>query len=142
MLARVNHLTLTLEGGTYATVLCLRFQPGTRRLEWCRGGHLPAIACGADGTVSELVGPGSPPVGVFPDARFVTTTTTLDPAVSLVLFTDGLVERRDRDIDAGIAELRSRLADRDASQSLLDVALAPVLDAERTDDVTVLVLET
>lgn len=94
----------------------------------------------------EVVLEGGPPLGVDPDAHFPTTPTHMDPEDAFVLFTDGLVERRDTDIDVCVhnmiddlqrwrnrrgkdpelAELVDFLARREAPQRVDDVALLAV----------------
>ncbi|RSO34353.1 histidine kinase [Streptomyces sp. WAC 06725] len=58
------------------------------------GGHPPALVLRADGTCDYLHTPGGLLVGILPEPRFVTATTTLTPGDGLLLYTDGLTEAR------------------------------------------------
>jgi len=141
-MARLNNLTLSLSGATFVTVLLLEYHPSGHHLRWCRAGHLPALVREPAGTVRALDEPGSPPVGVFEGIDFRESSATLEPGAALVLYTDGLVERRGEDVDEGIARLAERLSAAPAGADLLDAAIGPVAASERRDDVAVLVLRT
>ncbi len=58
------------------------------------GGHPPMLVLRGDGTAGYLPTPGGLLVGVLPEARFTTATTTLGPGDTLLLYTDGLTEAR------------------------------------------------
>lgn len=58
------------------------------------GGHPPVLVLRADSTAQYLPTPGGLLVGVLPEARFTTATTTLRPGDTLLLYTDGLTEAR------------------------------------------------
>ncbi len=58
------------------------------------GGHPPMLVLRGDGTAHYLPTPGGLLVGVLPEARFTTATTTLGPGDTLLLYTDGLTEAR------------------------------------------------
>ncbi|MFF3272610.1 PP2C family protein-serine/threonine phosphatase [Streptomyces chrestomyceticus] len=58
------------------------------------GGHPPALVLRADGTCDFLPTPGGLLVGILPDPRFATATTTLAPGDNLLLYTDGITEAR------------------------------------------------
>jgi PAS domain S-box-containing protein len=124
-----------------ATVICLRYNPGTGRARLAGGGHPPPLLVHGDGTVSEIAAPGIP-VG-WPGAgsdHYV--DVTLEPSDSLVLYTDGLVEAR-RDILAGLESL-GRIASQTRSQPVDAVARMLVEQslegADRRDDSLALVV--
>ncbi|MGK5447870.1 GAF domain-containing SpoIIE family protein phosphatase [Streptomyces radiopugnans] len=58
------------------------------------GGHPPALAPRADGTVESVSTTGGQLIGILPDSRFVQATTRLLPGETLPLYTDGLTEAR------------------------------------------------
>jgi serine phosphatase RsbU (regulator of sigma subunit) len=76
------------------------------RVRWSTAGHLPPVLISAEGTVTVL-DDDDPDLllGVEPDRPRIDRVATLDRGGTMLLYTDGLVERRDRDLDAGIAEL-------------------------------------
>jgi serine phosphatase RsbU (regulator of sigma subunit) len=113
VLARVDRAMDGLALDTMATALVARLESGESagtRLRWANAGHPPAMLIGADGTV-EVLGctPADLLLGVSPECVREDHVTDLDAGATLLLYTDGLVERRDRDIDAGTDELVSLL---------------------------------
>ncbi|TXS44451.1 PP2C family protein-serine/threonine phosphatase [Streptomyces sp. t39] len=79
-----------------AVVGVLEPDPATGRVtvRLASGGHPPALVLRAGGTADFLPTPGGLLVGILPDARFTTATTTLGPGDTLLLYTDGLTEAR------------------------------------------------
>lgn len=140
VLGKLNHLTLSLSGSTFATVLCLRYEPEGRSVRWCRAGHLPALVRRADGRVDLLDGDGSPPIGVFEGVVFKECEGRLEPDDTVILYTDGLVEKPGEDIDVSIAALVDRVAALEMGPGFVDAIVAPLADTDRRDDVAVLVL--
>jgi serine phosphatase RsbU (regulator of sigma subunit) len=113
VLSRVDRAMEGLALDTMATALIARLERGDSGrtvLRWANAGHPPAVLIGGDGTV-EVLGrkPADLLLGVSPDCVREDHVTELDPGATLLLYTDGLVERRDRDIDAGTDELVSVL---------------------------------
>ena len=66
----------------------------------------------------------------------------LEPGSLLVLYTDGLVEHRGRDLDEGLAALRAAVADAptDSAEAVCDHLLARLADDSLDDDVAILVV--
>ena len=121
-----------------------REQGGEYTLGWSNAGHPPPLLVGADGTTQYLApARHGIPVGIDASVPRFTHAHPLPPGSTLLLFTDGLVERRGRDIDAGLddlAEQAARLATAPL-EDLCDALIAqngPVFD----DDVAVLALRT
>ncbi|MGY1604046.1 SpoIIE family protein phosphatase [Geodermatophilus sp. SYSU D00815] len=94
---------------TMATCLVARLEKddgGRTRLRWSNAGHLPPIVLDADGAVTVLDGGTFDLLlGVAPDTERCDHVAEIERGATVLLYTDGLVERRDRDIDAGTAEL-------------------------------------
>jgi anti-sigma regulatory factor (Ser/Thr protein kinase) len=104
-------------------------------------GHPPGYVLRPDGELVQLRGKG-PPLGVTRSAAWATETLEVEDGSRLVLYTDGLIERRDETLDAGFARLEQALvlagADTpDLIAQELVAALRP--DAGFGDDVAVLV---
>jgi phosphoserine phosphatase RsbU/P len=109
---------------------------------WACGGHPPPLLIGKAGA-HLLSSPAGVMLGAVPAARYADVHSAVEPDDVLVLYTDGLIERRDRDLDEGFAaltraaaDLRGRPADT-VCASLLDRLLP---DQEHEDDVCLLVL--
>lgn len=99
---------------------------------------------GPDGTVTFPEVPVSPPLGLGGSVPVETAELTLREGSRLVLYTDGLVENRDRAIDAGLELLRTALAagaDRTPEQTCTAV-LDAMLPDHPSDDIALLVART
>ena len=110
-------------------------------LHLANAGHLPPWVLRADGTVEQLPFAEGPPLGLG-DGHRTGATVRFACGDSLLVLTDGLVERRDEDIDEGLRRLRAevpRLAASPLSQSLVELVDA-VRDERYDDDVAALVL--
>ncbi|MET8906278.1 SpoIIE family protein phosphatase [Micromonospora sp. NPDC004551] len=102
ILDRVNELMRTLLPTELATICLLLLDPGSGLIRLASAGHLPALISN-DGRI-EFVQQSAPLLGVRaprpPDLEFV-----LPAGATMVLYTDGLIERRDATIDEGMAAL-------------------------------------
>jgi anti-sigma regulatory factor (Ser/Thr protein kinase) len=103
-------------------------------------GHPPLYARSPDGRVVELAGGRSVPLGVVEQPTFVSAETQLARGSHLVLYTDGLVERRGISIDVGLARVVDSLGPpADSLLALADRLVGLADDLEQSDDVAVLV---
>ncbi|MEU6322395.1 GAF domain-containing SpoIIE family protein phosphatase [Streptomyces sp. NPDC047009] len=121
-----------------ATCLLVQVDPARGTASLTSAGHLPPALFSADGTGELLDVPVGPPLGTG-IGGYELTTRTLAPGDMLLLFTDGLVERREEDIDVSLARLAGLRLRPGASveESLADVL--EHLDAGHAeDDVAVL----
>jgi serine phosphatase RsbU (regulator of sigma subunit) len=138
----------------YATCLYLVLDPGTGEAEWCNAGHFGPVliaptgagpGCGQVG--ADLADAGRVPalgVPVPAGSRSDAGTATIPHGARLVLFTDGLVERRNESLDAGVARLAAdaaRLAGLPLDRWCQDLVAAQLTGRDVDDDVAVLVVE-
>ena len=117
-----------IPGALASTAACLLLDRTSGVLRWARAGHLPPLLIDSDGahyldeTLGSVLGlSGRPP--------FAEGTTTVRPGTTLLLYTDGLVERRGEVIDEGLALLAATAAehaDKDPEE-LLDHLLSDVV---------------
>ncbi len=114
---------------------------GLRTLRWSNAGHLPPLLLAADGTVRLLERRPELPLGVDSPARRTDATVALHPGDTVVLYTDGLVERRDATLDDGFERLVAAGREvRDVPvHDLCDVLLAR-MTPEFADDVALVAL--
>ena len=127
------------------TTCCyLVIDPQAGEVTGCSAGHLPVLLAEPGGdTVCELPIPVSVPLGVG-GVPYQRATVPVAAGAVLVLYTDGLVERRDRDIDEQITALSDQLAAAFAAGQSLDEAADQVVAAfqaasgEPSDDITLL----
>ncbi len=125
-----------------ATCLFAVYDPVSRRCTLTRAGHpLPAVVA-PDGTVEFVDLPSCPPLGLG-GLPFETVELELAEGSQLVLYTDGLVEDRHRDIDAGLDQLREVLARAGRPpEETCEAVLDALLPARPGDDVALLVART
>jgi PAS domain S-box-containing protein len=151
VLTRLDAAMQGLGLDTLATAVFARIEECTdahdrlRRLRWSNAGHPPPVLRTPDGAVHVLdsEGPSELLLGLDAHARRTARLTELPPGSTLVLYTDGLVERRARSILTGLDRLAAELGARgdlrpaDLVEELTGVML---VDEERRDDVCVLCL--
>ncbi|MFE2110678.1 SpoIIE family protein phosphatase [Kitasatospora sp. NPDC059463] len=127
---------------TGATCLYLIYDPVARRCTAASAGHPPPALVRPDGSVVFPELPTGPPLGlaVLP---FETVELEVAEGSRLVLYTDGLVEDRERDIDEGLELLRAALTGppRTPEQTCADV-LGAMLPERPQDDIALLVART
>ncbi|MGW7342612.1 SpoIIE family protein phosphatase [Streptomyces sp. NPDC054854] len=129
---------------TGATCVYAVYDPVAGRVSVARAGHPGPALVLPDGTVSFPDVPLSPPLGVGGSMPVESADLLLPEGSRLVLFTDGLLEDRDRDIDAGLELLHVTLAagaDSTPDETCTAV-LETVLPAHLDDDVVLLVART
>jgi hypothetical protein len=128
-----------------ATCLYAVYDPVTQRCTIASAGHPPPVLVRPDGTAEAVrISPG-PPLSVS-GMPYETTTIDLEPGNILALYTDGLVERGDHDIDQGLQRLTDSLAASCRPDRALDetgrVLLTNLVDEAPRDDATLLLART
>ncbi|MET4662400.1 serine phosphatase RsbU (regulator of sigma subunit) [Streptomyces sp. PvP037] len=148
ILTRLHRMLRHQQPHLYATAMIARFRPGEPRAVWASAGHPPAVVRAPGGAVRVLDGRPGVMLGVPVPFTYREHTAAVEAGSTLVLYTDGLVERRTRGIDAGIELLGRALAALDES-ALDDLDLCaeslvgPLVPAsERDDDVCLLLCRT
>lgn len=108
-------------------------------------GHPPPVLLSPGGAADLIEVPVGAPLGVG-GTGYEEREYTVEPGAALVLYTNGLVEGRHRDIDTGIDELLAAVAKNGPPagpgrvDALADAVLGNVLEPRRTDDATLLVV--
>jgi serine phosphatase RsbU (regulator of sigma subunit)/integral membrane sensor domain MASE1 len=127
-----------------ATLVYLVLDPAASTVRYVNAGHVPPLVLGPDNKVSQLDGPHALPIGVHPSGRYEAAEGRLAPGATLVLYTDGLIERRTEPIQVGIKRLRTALEQASGGfDELPDALLEQVAPAEkREDDIALLALRT
>ena len=100
----LNRAAAHFADGVLGTAICGLYDPADRALHWARAGHLPPILV-REGRAGQLPLPEGLLLGADPDARYSEEVTTLRLGDTLLMFTDGLIERRDEPIDEALATL-------------------------------------
>jgi anti-anti-sigma factor len=126
-------------GAAISTVACLLLDTATGRVTYSSAGHLPPLLLNAVGH-EQLDGALGPALGIAVTGRRREAATTVPAGATLLLYTDGLVERRGDTLDAGQERLGAAAALRRSAPlpALIDGVLADLDDANGfTDDVAV-----
>jgi len=116
-----------------ATLTLAVFDPADGTLRYTTCGHPPPLVIGTDGRVRFLAGTGTGPLGTGSAPHLAADTVA--PRELMLLYSDGLIERPHRTIEAGMAELAKVAADAAANRTLTTGA-APTA-AERVCQLTV-----
>ncbi|UBU18900.1 serine/threonine-protein phosphatase [Nonomuraea gerenzanensis] len=128
-----------------ATCLYVVYDPATRRCTMAAAGHPPPAVVAPSGEVTFPSLPSGTPIGLGLGA-FESHDLHLDAGTVLALYTDGLIETRQADLDAGMARLGTALAGASALPTLEGLCAAVigaiVGDGPAEDDVALLMART
>ena len=148
---RLERAMLSLDVDVLVTLVVLRVEPpgaaepggnGGFGIRWTNAGHPPPLLLRADGSTELLESEPELLVGLFADSDRSDRTLTLPAGATLLLYTDGLVERRGRSLTEGLEELRevlSRLAGK-GLEELLDALVAELVGPQPDDDCALLAI--
>jgi hypothetical protein len=139
-----------LQMDTYATAAVARFEQtaderarGVTRMRWSNAGHLPPLVINPDGSLAALADwRGELLLGVDPATPRGESVVVLDRGTTVLLFTDGLIERRGDDLDEGMSRLRevaTALADRPLDE-LCDELVDRLVHGRPEDDVALVAI--
>ncbi len=93
--------------GLCATIVCLELEVATGRVRYASAGHPPPLVVGADGTTRFLEGGRRGPLGVRREGPPPEAADRLRRGDRVVLYSDGLIERRRENLDVGFARVRT-----------------------------------
>ena len=139
VLDRLNQLLLRLIPDEIATLCLIDIEPATGAARLANAGHPPPLLIAADGG-TRFITEHTPLLGLEGPTA-VETAFSIEPGAVLVLFTDGLVERRGQAIDETMAELAEHAGTVEESlDQFCDRLLAEVGPAEPDDDIAIVAL--
>uniref|UniRef100_UPI0004C52229 SpoIIE family protein phosphatase n=1 Tax=Streptomyces rimosus TaxID=1927 RepID=UPI0004C52229 len=142
VLQLLDGLAAEIDASQIATCVYAVHDPNEGRLVYASAGHLPILVRDAEGTVHRAAEPTGPPLGTG-GWLHTSGSVPLGPGSSAVLYTDGLVERRDKDIDHGVEALERAFAGATGAPDIVCDRLLRALGitTDHDDDVAVLVLQ-
>jgi serine phosphatase RsbU (regulator of sigma subunit)/anti-sigma regulatory factor (Ser/Thr protein kinase) len=139
-LARLNRLADEVLETAFATVVYVVVDPAAGICRYTSAGHPPPLVAYPDRTVELLEGARGLPLGTVPDVRYTQAVVELPAGSVLLLYTDGLVERRSRPLDEGLELLRTAVVEgpRDPELLVEHVLERMIGTSERGDDIALL----
>ncbi|MCI0386751.1 SpoIIE family protein phosphatase [Streptomyces sp. CNQ085] len=142
VLQLLDGLAAEIDPNQIATCLYAVHDPNEGRLAYASAGHLPVLVRDPDGTVHRADESTGPPLGTG-GWLHTSASVPFGEGSAAVLYTDGLVERRDADIDQGIEMLEEAFAGATGSPQIVCDRLLRALGitAEHDDDVALLALQ-
>ena len=140
VLRAANRKLQLFEPGAMATVICGVLTPPFDEFRFCSAGHLAPVLVHPGEQAQLLKCLPSPPLGVLPELEPVSVGSALRDGSTLVLYTDGLVERRGELITHGLERLRSTVHDEIPERLCAQVMDAMIGSYAPADDVAVLAL--
>jgi len=136
---RLGRLSLTLGVSEMATLVYLVFDPDSCFVTFANAGHPPPLLIPESGPAAYLEEGLSPPMGAGSDVEGAEATVQLVPGSTLFLFTDGLIERRDRSLRDGMSELRRAASPAGPDlEEFCDYLLSSLVEGEVADDIAIL----
>lgn len=134
-----SHISIE-QDGHFATALVGVGSVRHRTISIANAGHLAPIVV-RGGHAWQIDAPCGPPLGTVTGATYPASETVLEPGDELILFTDGLVERREDSLEAGLARLQDAVCTPDASLDEKVARVVAELAGEGSeDDIAVLAL--
>ena len=125
-----------------ATMVCVTYDPYTRELAYASAGHLPPLVVDpAAGTVKRLDRVSSGPLGWLSPGAPEDDRVTVPPGTTLVLYTDGLVERRGSMLDEGIDRLGEVILEAPGEpRDIVDRVIDRIVESRVDDDLALLLV--
>ncbi len=138
ILSKLSALLDIERDGAFATVLCGTIDPVHHQMTFASAGHLPPLLL-ADGGAEFVTMTTGLPVGVGTTAPYESVTISVPDRGTVLVYTDGLVERRGESLDTGLARFRECALGVDGSmEHLLTHVVDELTEAESDDDTAIL----
>ena len=138
-LERLNRLVLHFDPDAIATVLLGVAKPEEARFRYASAGHIPPVFRDSDGRAWIGEHATGPPLGVV-EGSYLDAEAVLSRGTTVVLCTDGLIERRHESIDVGLSRLVEASSVDGPPEEMVDAIMQRLMvDEDHGDDVAVLV---
>jgi serine phosphatase RsbU (regulator of sigma subunit) len=135
ILTKLSNLLDIERDGAFATVLCGTIDVSARRMTIASAGHLQPLVV-SNGSASFASVHTGLPVGVETPAPYESASVAIPTHGTVLLYTDGLVERRGESLDVGLERLRNAAAGVDGSLERLLTEVVDGLNQAGSDDDT------
>ena len=141
-IAELTTLTMSKLSSTFATACIVVYDPATRLLTWTNAGHPYPLLIPSAGEPRFLAETHGPPLGVDAEVEYAMATVSFESGDTLLLYSDGLIERRDSGLDADFERLRSMIPlDAERPRALVDQLVERLHPAAvHDDDIAVLAI--
>ena len=142
-LTALDEFARDIEDAWCTSVFCAVLDPAAGELVYSNAGHPPGLVARNDGKIEVLTGGHGAVLGVIGKHGRGNARTDIGDAAALLLYTDGLVERRGRPFDVGVAEASALLAEHRArpAHEIADLIMTSMAPRDGfTDDVAMLVV--
>ncbi len=144
ILTRADEFHRHFGEGELVTLLVGLLTQDLSTLRYVSAGHPPPLVVGPEGAAFASDPGANPPLGLPQSPSFVEGEVAMPPGTSVLLYTDGLIERRDESLDSGLERLRStgeRVLVGTALNDEITDLLGRMIDGPRpADDVALMVL--
>jgi anti-sigma regulatory factor (Ser/Thr protein kinase)/putative methionine-R-sulfoxide reductase with GAF domain len=133
-LKRLDRLLQTVSGLGMATSAYAVVDPATGDLRYASAGHLPPIIVRRGREAEVLAASTAPPLGSLPFAAYHEVQERLEPGDTLLLYTDGLIERRGEPLTDGLERLRAVAAGSGSAEQLCQRVIDELVPPHGGDD--------
>ena len=142
LLTRLSAFADTITEAMAATAVVAKLDPATGCLVYACAGHPWPVHTVKEGRAELLQGGRGVPLGCLPEPQYREATVDLEPGATVLLYTDGLTERRGEDMDAALERLRAAVGVHaaDPLATLLDHAVTDAGAVAPADDVALVAL--
>lgn len=141
VLEQTNTIARTIDAARCATIHYAVLDPSKSTVTYASAGHPPPLVIRADGTAELLSEGRQPALAVVETDGHVSGSTRLSPDDILILYTDGLVERRNESVDKGLRRLQQVAEELRSSPSMDELvgrlSHSMLADTDQDDDVCV-----
>lgn len=143
VMIRANNVTSKLNepNGPFVTCCYAVLDVRTHTLQWAQAGHFSPLIVHADGASTYLLERSGPPLALASAQHYESSSTRLRPGDRVMMFTDGLVERRREHLDVGLARLAQLAKDHFTLQPKEFVKTLAGSVTDRFDDLALLCVE-
>lgn len=143
VMIRANNVTTKLnqEDGPFVTCCYAVLDTRTKTLRWAQAGHFSPFVLHPDGRSTYLTERTGPPLALSSAMHYESSSATLNSGDRVIMFTDGLIERRRESLDVGLTRLAEVTKAHAALQAQEFVQALAATVTDRFDDLALMCVE-